>query len=142
MNLIVDTNVVVSSLIKSGNTRQVLLHPSLNLFLPDYSLDELREHWDFLVRKSKLSSGELGQVLQDLLLNVSIIREQMYAEWLGKAKGVTQNVDIEDAPFIALALSFHNDGIWSQDKHLHRQSAVRVWRTEELLELMEKGMIR
>ena len=51
-------------------------------------------------------------------------------------------IDIDDAPFVALALSFHHDGIWSNDKDFERQSVVRVWKTDELLTLMEERKLR
>jgi predicted nucleic acid-binding protein len=142
MQLIVDTNIIISALLKAGTTRDILFHPSLSFFLPEYSLDEIRAHWDFIVKKSKLTSVELTGLLRIIMGIVNIIPESVFGERITQAKEIMREIDIKDAPFIALALSFRNEGIWSQDKDLQRQSLVRVWRTQELLELIRKGMIR
>ncbi len=142
MQLIVDTNILASALIRNANTRRILLSPSLKLFLPEYSLDELRANWDFIIRKSKLSPAELEELLLVLLRNIIVVTEPSYTDFIPLAIEAMTAIDVEDAPFIALALSFHNDGIWSNDKDLERQSIVRVWKTEELLKLMGEGKIR
>jgi predicted nucleic acid-binding protein len=48
-----------------------------------------------------------------------------------------RDIDESDAPFLALALSFPNDGIWSDDKHFKEQKLVRVWTTRDMLENLE-----
>jgi len=47
-------------------------------------------------------------------------------------------IDRDDVPFIALALSFPNDGIWTEDRHFLKQRRVKVWRTRELLKLLKE----
>ncbi|MEK7250637.1 MAG: PIN domain-containing protein, partial [Bacteroidota bacterium] len=124
MQLIVDTNILASALIRNAITRQILLSPSFNLFLPEFSLEELRENWDFILRKSKLPESELEQLLLLLLRNVTVVPESSYAQFIPGAQEIMAAIDIDDAPFLALALSFHNDGIWSNDKDFERQSVV------------------
>lgn len=55
-----------------------------------------------------------------------------------EAEKVMSRIDMDDAPFVALALSFQNDCIWSEDKHLLKQKRVKVWRTRDLLKLLKK----
>jgi predicted nucleic acid-binding protein len=45
-------------------------------------------------------------------------------------------IDIEDVNYIALALSIENNGIWSDDKHFLKQDKIRVYRTEEIINLL------
>ena len=59
-----------------------------------------------------------------------------------QANEIMKDIDPDDAPFLALALSFDNDGIWTNDKDFERQSVVRVWKTHELLTLMEERELR
>ena len=44
--------------------------------------------------------------------------------------------DIRDSPYIALALSFKNNGISSEDRHMIKQEVVRIWTTVEVLKLI------
>lgn len=39
----------------------------------------------------------------------------------------------EDIPFIAVALSIKNDGIWSNDKHFKEQSEIKIYTTNDLI---------
>ena len=46
------------------------------------------------------------------------------------------DIDVDDTSFIALAISFKNEGIWSEDKDFQRQNAVRIWRTRDLVDML------
>ena len=46
-----------------------------------------------------------------------------------------------DVPFVALALSVANDGVWSNDKHFENLRGVKVWKTSGLLKFIEKKSI-
>jgi len=62
-------------------------------------------------------------------------------EILGKmeeAENIMGKIDAGDVPFIALALSFPNDGIWTEDKHFLRQRRVKIWLTRDLLKLIRE----
>lgn len=54
MRLIVDSNILADALIKRAATAEILLHPSFTFYLPEYSIQELNTHWDYLASKSKL----------------------------------------------------------------------------------------
>ena len=43
-----------------------------------------------------------------------------------------------DFPFLALALSVANNGIWTADKHFERQKKVKIWKTDELVNKLKK----
>ena len=43
-----------------------------------------------------------------------------------------KNVDVKDAPFIAVGMALNLDGIWTEDKHFYKQTAIRVYSTKEL----------
>jgi predicted nucleic acid-binding protein len=43
------------------------------------------------------------------------------------------DIDIKDTPYVALALSFDNDGIWSEDKGFFKQDKIKVWNTQEII---------
>ncbi|MBI5216468.1 MAG: PIN domain-containing protein [Ignavibacteriae bacterium] len=142
MQLVLDTNILLAALIRNSKTRNLLLHPSFSFFLPEYSLEEIKEHRRTIVDKSKLSETEIDFLLDLLLSNLTIVPESSFHSYINRAKEIMSLIDPDDFPFVALALSFHNDGIWSQDKDLHRQSIVKIWTTAELLNLLSEGKIR
>jgi predicted nucleic acid-binding protein len=43
MKVVVDANVVISSLVKSSITREVLLYPYVEFYSPDFLLEELND---------------------------------------------------------------------------------------------------
>jgi predicted nucleic acid-binding protein len=57
------------------------------------------------------------------------------SKW-NEAAEIMALIDIGDTPFIAVALVQQSDGIWSDDKHLKRQSRVKVWSTGEIVKLV------
>ncbi len=45
-------------------------------------------------------------------------------------------VDPKDAPFLAVGIALHCDGIWSEDGHFSKQTQLKQYTTRELLTLM------
>ncbi len=142
MQLVLDTNILLAALIRNSKTRLLLLHPSLSFFLPEYSLEEIKEHKQLIIDKSGLSNPEIDFLLDLILTNINVVPETSFRTYIIRAKEIMSTIDPDDIPFIALALSFHNDGIWSQDKDFQRQSTVKVWTTVELLNLISEGKIK
>jgi predicted nucleic acid-binding protein len=94
------------------------------------------------LEKSHLSASELRKVFDDFLVHITALPESVFRDQIRRAEQIMHDIDLDDAPFVALALSFHNDGIWSNDKDFDRQSVVRVWKTHELYDLLQKRKIR
>ena len=42
MKLVIDTNIVISALIKDGKTREIIMSGKFELVSPDFVLDEMR----------------------------------------------------------------------------------------------------
>ena len=51
---------------------------------------------------------------------------------MNKAITIMKDIDVNDAPILACALSIPNDGIWTEDKDFERQQIVNIWKTKEL----------
>ena len=47
-----------------------------------------------------------------------------------------KEIDKKDAPFIATSLAHNNCPIWSDDKHFKLQEKIKVYTTEELINLL------
>ena len=137
MKLIVDTNVLISAIIKDSATRKILLSPYFEFYVPEFTFIELERHFELLKKKAGLSESNLELIIRILTENIDIISESKFQTHVSIAFDEMKNIDEYDAPFLALALSFSNDGIWSDDKHLKKQKLVRVWTTRDMLENME-----
>ncbi len=133
MRLVVDTNILLSALIKDSLTREILLHPRFEFYAPEHVFYEIEQQKDELLKRSGISEDEFYVVLSTVSTNIITISKTEFASYIPKAQKIIGNIDPDDVPFVALALSFENDGIWTNDKHFLKQKAVKVWQTEDLL---------
>ena len=137
MKLVVDTNVLIAGLLKDSATRKILLHPLFHLSVPECAFDEIERHKDELLEKSGLTKHGFHQILDGLKRRLENVPMQDFASFYPTALELMKNIDETDAPFIALALSFENDGVWTNDVHFERQQKVRIWSTDELMAELE-----
>ncbi len=75
-------------------------------------------------------------MLELITEKIHIIEKEKYSDKLDEAEKIIGVIDKDDVPFIALALSMANDGIWTENvKHFGKQDKVKIWTTKELLSL-------
>ena len=135
MKFVLDTNIILKALIKDSAVRGIIVGRKHQFFIPQYAMEETRRHVQLIEEKSGLSEGEINSVLELLLANIRVIpASQILSRW-EEAEEVMAAIDKKDTAFLAAALSLPCDGIWSDDKHLARQSKVKVWRTKDVIEL-------
>ncbi len=135
MKLVVDSNIVISALIANKEkTRELIQHPSLELYVPEQLQNEINKHKELIKEKIE-SRGGNPKALTPLLLRIYnqiiVVPKKEYESNLEKAKKALN--DPNDVPFLALALRL-NCGIWSNDKHLNNQKQVKTYKTHELAE--------
>jgi predicted nucleic acid-binding protein len=138
MRLVIDTSILISALLKKSVTRELLLFPSMEFLLPEYALEELEVHKDYISKRTGLKKEEIDVALSLLMENITIIPASDIKPNLKKADKIIGSIDPSDVPFIALALSTKNDGIWSNDKHFEKVKEVKVWKTSALLSFIRK----
>lgn len=136
MILVVDTNEIISALIRDFSSRRVLLSPRFFFYTPDFTLDEINKYIPLITRKSSLPRRHVLLLINDLLQRVQIIEFDKYRNKYAEAEKIIGEVDPDDVPFIALALSISNDGIWSNDKHFLKQERIKIWTTKDLIKLI------
>lgn len=138
MELIVDANVLLSSLLKEAITRELLLDSRLKLFAPEHLILEtsrhLKENSD-LRKRMKLKDQELEELFSLLTGRIETFPKEIYQPFYQKA--LTLAPHFEDAPYLALAL-FLKLPVWSNDKGLRDQEEVRIIPTQELIDLLSK----
>ena len=130
MLLVIDANVLFSSLIKDGMTCKLLFRDEFVFYAPDFLLDELSKHKELLLSKTNRSAASFEEVLDVLLRRINFVSFKDLVPYLFRASRICP--DENDLPYFCLALKL-GCGIWSQDKRLAEQNIVRIWRTEELL---------
>ena len=120
MRLIIDSNRIIAGMIKDSVARCIILSPKFEFFAPDYLLLEIRKHSEEIMRKSSLSDDDFNLILDLLLERVSIVPKSEILSHLKEAEEIIGSTDSYDVPFIALALSLENDGVWTEDRHFKK----------------------
>ena len=85
-----------------------------------------------------MNEEEYEKLFRTLFENIALVDTENFIDKLEEGKEIMASIDIEDVPFIALALSIGNDGIWSDDKHFQQQKKIKIWKTEEIIKMIEK----
>ena len=136
MILIVDTNIIVSGLLKKGITRRLLIHPDLKLFTPEFTLIEIVNIKKEFHNKSELGREEFSILLEGIISHIAVVPIiDFKKKWLD-AYNIMAPIDVYDTPFVALALAFDNDGIWTNDKDFEKQDIVKIWKTKDLVKIL------
>lgn len=145
MKIVVDTNIIFSSLLNTSGTIGELLFNSDKVFefySCNYMRHEIEKHWAKLKRISKLSDSELREAEHKLFAKINFINEELIPTktWLA-AEELVESIDIDDLDFVALTK--HLKGyLWTGDKELYsglkRKNFKRVYNTSELMILRKK----
>ncbi len=137
MELVLDANIIFATLIKRSFTFGLiksLFRKGTRLYLPEYVREEIEKREDKLLRYSKLSSAELEFLIKILFKRFEVVPKSEYEKFISKAEQISP--DPKDIPYFALALKL-NCPIWSNEKRFKKQSRVKVFSTEDLLEILK-----
>jgi len=116
VRLVVDTNIIVSALIKSLKIKKLIFSGGLSLYAPAYMFFEIIENYAEFKDKTSLSEDQILYILtQRFPKTIKIIPEFYYKDKLKEAYKIAENFDVKDSPFIALALKLKIP-IWTNDK--------------------------
>lgn len=137
MNIVIDSNVLFSALIKESTTRKVILEYDGLFLFPALLFDEAQEHLGELIVKSGMSSSELKTLFNLILTKTKVIGMEMLYAYREEALGIVKDIDLDDALLVACALAFPNSVIWSNDKRLKMQTKVKVLSTGEILKFLK-----
>lgn len=134
MDLVVDANVFIAAVISlQGHTADLFFTPGIYLHAPELLLEEIEEHKEELVEKSKMSEEGFDKVLLFLKAQIRFVPLMDLLTCLPRAKEISPDPD--DMAYFALALKL-SCSLWSNDKRLKFQSEVKVLSTSELLQLL------
>jgi predicted nucleic acid-binding protein len=134
MRVVADTSEMFSFFNEKSKARELSLSTKLSLQAPKFSLDEINEHKDKIIKSFSLTEPQFVLVKKLLNTVVKFAGEKEYSKLLSEAKEVSPDPD--DVDFFALALK-SKIPLWSEDKELKKQSRVKVLNTKELSKLLE-----
>jgi len=138
MIIVIDTNILISALIKDSLTRRIIVSSGMNFCYPEISLHELRRHKNMVMEKSGLDEKEFESLLEKILKYVVLIPTEVIKDHLEKAKDIMSKIDPKDVVFMAVALAFENAVIWSDDRDFEKQISVGVVKTAQFARLFGK----
>jgi predicted nucleic acid-binding protein len=136
MKIIIDTNILLSALIKNSTTRKILIRSDWEFYYPKISLNEIKKHEDMVIRKSDMKKENYEILLSDLLNNITLVKQEEITN-LDQAKEIMRNIDPDDTIFIAAALSIKDSIIWTDDKHFNQQKEIKTYNTQQMMWLFE-----
>jgi predicted nucleic acid-binding protein len=136
MRLILDSNIILSCLIKDGITREILTSDNFIFYTLDYVFEEVMKYENIILKKSKMSKNELEVLYELIRENINIIPDEEIKPHFEKAYNIMEHIDLKDSPILACALAISNEGLWTTDKHFDKQNIIKVWKTKDLIKYL------
>jgi len=143
MKIVVDTNIIFSTLLNSNSTIGDLLFNSekhFEFYSCSYMRLEIKKHWERLKKISKLSDEQLQVSYTQVLSKLKFINEEIIPleTWLASEK-ITKKIDIDDTDFVALT-KFLKATLWTGDKVLY--NGLKKFEFKKLLNTTELLALR
>jgi len=132
LNIVIDSNILFSALIKDSPTRKIILDYSGLFLFPSFIFEETEKHKQELLKKSKMSPKEFNALLSLLIRKVLIVPTDSLYRYKKQAYNIVKDIDPDDVLFIACALAYPQSFIWSDDKNLKRQAIIPILSTREM----------
>ncbi len=136
MNIVVDTNIFMSALIKDSTARNLIINSSDNLLFPEFEFYEIEKHMEELLEKSKLSNQEFQDLFSSLLKYVKIIKTNEIINYKKQASDIIGKIDEDGVIFVATALAY-DAAIWSDDSDFQKQNKIKILTTKDIIEIQK-----
>lgn len=131
VRFVIDTNVLISALIKDSFTRAVLLYSGFEFYYPEISLMEIKKYEKMILKKTGLKIKEFRSLFSTLLRKIKIVPTTFFSDYLKKSEKIMRNIDLDDSVFLALALSL-KVSTWSDDSDFDKQHFVENFKSHEV----------
>jgi predicted nucleic acid-binding protein len=88
MDFVVDTNVLFTFFWERSFTRKLLVKQELDLFSPEFALEEINSHCDEILKKTDISLEEFKKLRKELAILVEFIPLEEYSSFMEKASAI------------------------------------------------------
>lgn len=137
--VVVDTNILFSAILNNkSNIAQIILtgFNDFQFYAPEYIRYEILKHKKKICKLACISEIEFLEIYELLLKHLSIIDLRLVPfEYYQKAEILCVDIDIDDTPFVALAL-YVEGIIWTGDlklsKSLIKKGFTQIINTKDL----------
>ncbi len=131
MDLVIDANIIISSLISiESKNFDLIFNDNLKLLAPEFLMQEIEKYKKEVIEKSGLSDYEFNLFLSLIFLRIDLVSYNEFKDFIPKAKEFSP--DQNDSEYFALALKLKCP-IWTNDKKLKSQNNVKIYSTIDLL---------
>ena len=89
------------------------------------------------MKKGKISESTFEILFGMIQERIDVIPQEEIRNLLQRAREIMAHIDPDDVPFIALALYLKSDGIWTEDQDFFKQNEIQIYKTSDLLEIMD-----
>lgn len=145
MNIVADTNILISLLIKPDGKIGALfneLRSNYTLYISGQTFVELIEHTQKILRITKLNRTNFDLLKFSILDSfITIPLDVLLPNQIRQSYYLLKDVDIDDVPFVATAM-FVDGVLWTGDKKLYealRQSnMVKCFNSQDIPNLLLK----
>jgi predicted nucleic acid-binding protein len=134
MRIVLDTNILISAMVKKGFTRDFIIKSKHEFLTPAYTLSEINKYKEDICKKGNLDNKSFFLLLEIIFKYAKILNPIYYYEYMEEANKIIGHIHITDIVFIATALAF-NCPIWSDDKHFQKQKQIKIFTTKDILDL-------
>lgn len=139
MRLVIDSNRFIAGLLKDSLSKELILSERFEFYSPDHLVIEVKKYEDYLIEKGKLDYGEFDLILSTLLHNVRLVPYEEFKDGFKEAIEIMEDIDVKDAPFLAVGMALGLDGIWTEDKHFCEQDRLKVYTTRDMMSMLRRG---
>ena len=143
MRFVADSNILFTFFWKNSVFNKLSEKQELNLYSPEYALEEISKYAYDIMQKAKITKNEFKNKREELTRIIQFVSLNEYSELLKKMHDIIKNLPqdeydelTKDIDFLALALKL-NCPIWSNDKLLKKQNFINVLSTKEIISLID-----
>lgn len=129
--IVIDTNIVFSAFLNiNSRIGQILINGSkyYDFFAPDYIRTELSEHKGEIIKIGKLNEDRYLELYVLIMRKIRILNHLIIPKsFYQKAYVLCKDIDIDDAPFIAIN-NYVRGQLWTGDRTLRDKLSVKGYK--------------
>ncbi|MFH1311301.1 MAG: PIN domain-containing protein [Nanoarchaeota archaeon] len=130
MKFVLDTNIILSALIKNSLSRKIITTLESEFFTPSFTLSEIIKYKKYIFKKALINEKQFRVLFNKIFEYVKIVPLVYYKDYIPQLINLIE--DKKDIPFLACAIAL-NSNIWSNDKHFKQQKKIKVFTTDEFI---------